>query len=136
MSELLSVVIPAYNEGVGIDEALDRTVAALTNAGIAFEIVCIDDGSTDDTLARAQAVSARAPAVRVIQNPQNLGSAETILKGFELSNGELVMHNGVDLPFAPEDTPMVMERMRAGADVVVVQRRNRHAYGFLRKITS
>jgi hypothetical protein len=52
------------------------------------------------------------------------------------ATGELIMFNGVDLPFAPEDTYLVVDRMQAGADVVVVQRRNRQAYNLRRKIIS
>ncbi len=132
----VSVVIPAYNEARGIEESLRRTVTALRAQGLRFEVVLVDDGSTDDTRARAEAVAAELPEIRVHPNVQNRGGAESTIIGWRLARGEVVIQNGADLPFDPADTTRVLERVRAGADVVVVERADRQAYGVVRKVVS
>ncbi len=130
------MVIPSYNEGPGVVTALTRTVDALRAASINFEVVFVDDGSTDDTAEQAEAVAARSPELRILRNPHNLGCIGALLRGFSEARGEFVTFNGTDLPFAPEDTMVALERMLSGADVVVVQRRNRQAYHLRRKVIS
>jgi dolichol-phosphate mannosyltransferase len=133
---LLSVVIPSYNEGTGVVTALERTIAALHDSSIDFEVVFMDDASTDDTLEVAEAIAAHHPEVRIIRNERNLGCTGALLRGFSAARGEFVTFNGTDLPFAPEDTAAMLEPMQSGADVVVVQRRNRQAYKLRRKVVS
>jgi glycosyltransferase involved in cell wall biosynthesis len=132
----LSIILPAYNEGPAVVEAIEHYAACAGHWGIASELLVIDDGSRDDTLCLAEAAARRHSAVRVLSNPTNLGQAATLLRGFRASRGRVTMHNAADLPFAPEDTPRVLASLRGGADVVVVQRTNRHAYGLFRKLTS
>jgi glycosyltransferase involved in cell wall biosynthesis len=132
----LSIILPAYNEGPAVVEAIEHYAACADHWGIASELLVIDDGSRDDTLCLAEAAARRHSGVRVLSNPTNLGQAATLLRGFRASRGQVTMHNGADLPFAPEDTPRVLACLRGGADVVVVQRTNRQAYGLFRKLTS
>jgi dolichol-phosphate mannosyltransferase len=132
----ISVVLPAYNEEAAVAGALDTYVRALALCSASFELLVIDDGSTDGTLAEAKRAAASNPEVRVLSNERNLGQVATILRGLRESRGEFVMHNGVDLPFDPADTANVLERLRCGADVVVVERTGRQAYSALRKLVS
>lgn len=132
----LSIVLPAYNEGKAIGEAIDRYLTALRHLGYGFEIIVINDGSSDNTLMAAQEIAKNNTQVRVYSNDKNLGVVKTVLRGFSLARGEVVMHNGADLPFDPADTAGVMQKIYAGADVVVVERSNRAAYGIIRKLLS
>jgi glycosyltransferase involved in cell wall biosynthesis len=132
----LSVILPAYNEGPAVAEAIGRYLRALEACCRGFEIIVIDDGSRDDTLAAAEKAAEGHVEVRVLRNPKNLGQVGTILRGFSEARGQVMMHNGMDLPFGPEDTSAVLERLRDGADVVVVERADRQAYGLFRKIIS
>jgi glycosyltransferase involved in cell wall biosynthesis len=132
----LSIILPAYNEESAVAGAVETYLRALAECGASFEIVVIDDGSTDGTFAAAERCAASHPAVRVLRNERNLGQVATILRGLEESRGEFVMHNGIDLPFDPGCTGKVLARLRDGADVVVVERTDRRAYGTVRKLVS
>jgi len=132
----LSIVLPAYNEESAVAGAVATYLRALEECATSFEIVVIDDGSADGTFAAAERAAAGHPAVRVLRNERNLGQVATVLRGIEESLGEFVMHNGIDLPFDPGDTGKVLARLRDGADVVVVERADRRAYGVVRKLVS
>lgn len=132
----LSLILPAYNEGAAVRDAIERSATALARCCRGFEIVVVNDGSTDDTLAVAQEAAAKHKQVRILSNERNLGQVGAVLRGFAEAQGDVVMHNGTDLPFDPNDTAAVLQHIRDGADVVVVQRRNRRAYGWGRKAIS
>ena len=70
------------------------------------------------------------PEVRVYHNEKNLGQGESLKKGFQLAEGEIVMHNGFDLPFDPMELDKIKEIMSDNTDVVVVEREDRKAYSF------
>jgi len=132
----LSFVIPAYNEGEGIAGAVRRTVAALRETGRGFEVVVVDDGSADDTYPKAESIAAECPEVRVVQHPRNRGFVEAMLTGYRSAVGEVVLADAADLAFDPVDMRHVLARLDAGADVVVVERIDRAAYGLARKLIS
>ncbi|MGA2034853.1 MAG: glycosyltransferase family 2 protein [Thermoguttaceae bacterium] len=132
----VSVILPAYNEGKAVDAAIARYVPVLEACCADFELIVIDDGSTDNTLAVAQQAADRDRRVRVLYNERNLGQGASVLRGFGESRGEIVTHNGIDLSFAPESTPEILRRIREGADVVVVERTDRQAYAPVRKLIS
>jgi glycosyltransferase involved in cell wall biosynthesis len=132
----LSVVLPAYNEGEAVARAIQRNCQSLAKCCESFEVLVIDDGSRDDTRAIAQRAAQLDSRVRVLANEMNLGQAGTLLRGFAEARGQVIMHNGIDLPFDPDDTAALLDRIRQGADVVVVERIDRQAYGFFRKLTS
>jgi undecaprenyl-phosphate 4-deoxy-4-formamido-L-arabinose transferase len=132
----LSIILPAYNEGPAVVEAIEQYAACLPRLGITYELLVIDDGSRDDTRRLAEQAAQRHPGVRVLANPTNRGQVASILRGLAECRGLVAMHNGVDLPFAPSDTAGVLEYLRTGADIVVVQRSNRRAYGWFRKAVS
>jgi len=132
----LSLILPAFNEGPAVVEAIERHAACLSKLGIDYEIVIVNDGSSDNTLELAEEAAKRHDRVRVLTNPKNRGQVASILRGFAESHGRFVMHNGVDLPFDPAEIEGVLDEICQGADVVVVERRNRDAYGWFRKVTS
>ena len=132
----LSVILPAFNEGPAVVEAVERHAACLSKLGISYEIVIVNDGSSDNTLEVGEQAAKRYRGVRVLTNPKNRGQAASVLRGFAESHGTAVMHNGVDMPFDPGDIEHVWNEIGQGADVVVVERRNREAYGWFRKVTS
>ena len=132
----LSVILPAFNEGAAVTEAVERHVDRLSKLGITYEIVIVNDGSHDNTQQIAEDAAERYDRVRVLTNPTNRGQVASILRGFAESQGRVVMHNGMDMPFDPGDIELVWKGICQGADVVVVERRNREAYGWFRKVTS
>jgi glycosyltransferase involved in cell wall biosynthesis len=119
----LSVVMPAYNEERLIEETIRRSVTSLERILDDYEILLIDDCSTDRTPALADALERELPRVRAIHNPRNLRQGGCLHLGFDLARCDLVMHNAMDYPFDFDDLPPLLEQFPA-ADVVVVTRRS------------
>jgi glycosyltransferase involved in cell wall biosynthesis len=119
----LSVILPVYNEAALVDRAVRRSVSSLRELVERFEILLVDDCSTDDTGAVADAVAREHPEVRVLHNPRNLRQGGCLKMAFPLARYDLVTHNAIDYPFDFDDLPAVLERFPA-ADVVVVTRRS------------
>jgi glycosyltransferase involved in cell wall biosynthesis len=132
----LTVVLPAYNEGAAVEGAVNECRGALAECCRGFEIIVVNDGSKDDTRAVAEKLAADHAEVRLLNHAVNRGQVAALLTGMAQARGRVVTHNGVDLPFDPRDTGRMLELFRRGADVVVVQRANREAYGPVRKVIS
>ncbi|HJT31190.1 MAG TPA: glycosyltransferase family 2 protein, partial [Pirellulales bacterium] len=137
MSVDLSIVLPGYNECESLPAAVEAYRRACEAAGLReYELIIVDDGSTDGMGEVAAQLAAADPRIRVIAHAVNRGQVEAILTGFRAARGAVVTHNGIDLPFDPFDLPRVWQRFAEGADVVVVERRGRRAYGWGRKLLS
>ena len=132
MTPELSIVLPAYNERRGLAAAVETYLRELPAFVPDFELVVVNDASTDGTGDVADTLAAGDARVRVLHHATNCGQVAAILNGFRAARGRVVTHNGIDLPFHPRDTAGPLERLRAGADVVVVERIDRRAYGFTR----
>lgn len=134
----LSVVLPAYNEEACLSDAVQTYLDYFRDAGMNnFQIVIVDDGSRDGTGRQAdELAAAHGPRVVTIHHPRNLGHPAAMLHGFQAASGKIVTHNGVDLPFHPRDIAKVLPLFDDGADVVVVERADRSAYGITRKVVS
>lgn len=129
----LSVVIPAYNEEDSVTTTVERAVAALRRWCAAFEIIIVDDGSTDQTGRRAAELAARYAEVSVLRNATNLGQGPSLVAGLARARHEVVTHNAMDYPFHLDDLPAVLPLL-ATADVVVVARRSRPESSLYRRI--
>lgn len=132
----LSVVLPGYNERAALEAAVNAYRSALERDGIDFELLVIDDASADGMGRLADRLAAGDPRVRVIHHRHNQGQVAGILRGFREARGRYVTHNGMDLPFHPDDTVKPLLLLRDGADVVVVERTDRKSYDIVRKFLS
>jgi dolichyl-phosphate beta-glucosyltransferase len=137
----LSVVIPAFNEAA----RLPATLAALADVAPTWpfnaEVVLVDDGSTDATAAVMDAFAAGHDDVRVVRQPRNLGKGAAVTAGVLAACGRFVVFFDADLSYPLEAVPEAVERLEAGADVVVGARdlhpdAGRAAYSPLRRATS
>jgi len=135
-TQKLSVILPGYNEKASVRSVIARYCATLDRRGVDYEIIVIDDASTDGMTSEVYAIAAETPQVRIIHNPANLGQARSILVGFSAARGDVLTHNAFDLAFAPEDSGRALDLLESGADVVVVQRANRNGYDWKRKLLS
>ena len=99
---VLSVVIPAYNEGAGIDTLLVRLLPVLEKLVPQFEIIFIDDGSKDDTLARLHRAADSDARVRAISFSRNFGKEIAIAAGLDHTTGDAVVIMDADLQHPPE----------------------------------
>lgn len=111
----LSVVLPARNEAANLPGVVAEALAAMARGGIDGELIVIDDGSTDDTLAVAGALS--GPRVRVVAFPANRGRAHAIAEGFDQAAGWAVAVMDSDGQYDPDDLGALMAALAAGADL-------------------
>jgi len=130
-----SVAVMCYNERETLKPMVERTMAVLAKNAEPFEIVIIDDGSTDGSDEVARRLAAAYPQVRLHRHPTNEGIGQVLRDGYQLTRGAAVAVLPADLQFAPEDLPVAMDALRAGADVVCVHRAARKDPG-LRKVIS
>lgn len=127
--------MPGFNEEASVEYAVDRMRDALDRLGYDFEIIVIDDGSTDRTGAIADRLAANNGRVRVLHNERNLNYGISLQRGIEAARCEWLLHDGMDLPLAPEDIARFVEHF-AEADVVVVRRANLQSHSPWRRVTS
>jgi glycosyltransferase involved in cell wall biosynthesis len=121
----LSVVIPIRDEAASIDE-LHRELAATLNAwGRPYEIIVIDDGSTDESFEILSRVQAADPHVRLIRFRRNFGQTAAFAAGFEHARGRFIVTSDGDLQNDPRDIPAMVEELERGADVVCGWRKDR-----------
>src|SRR5690349_3501823 len=122
----LSVVIPVYNEELGLAALFDRLYPALDALAIDYEIVFIDDGSRDRSASLlAQQFELRPDVTRVVLLNGNFGQHRAILAGFEHCRGDRVLTLDADLQNPPEDIRLLLSAMDEGFDCVGTVRRNR-----------
>jgi undecaprenyl-phosphate 4-deoxy-4-formamido-L-arabinose transferase len=114
----LSVVIPVFNEEENLPELLDRLTATLVPLGKTYEIVLVNDGSRDGSLAFLRDASARDPHLVVVDFNRNYGQHAAVFAGFESSRGEIVVTLDADLQNPPEEIPKLVAKMEEGFDVV------------------
>ena len=119
---LLSVVVPMKNEAQGLDRLFARLLAVLNGLGTGFEVVAVDDGSTDDTFARLRAVSAGNPAVRAVSLSRNFGKEIAVYAGLAHTRGAAVVVMDADLQHPPEAISRLVEVWRQGVPVVYARR--------------
>lgn len=132
----LSIVVPVYNEEAALPALFARLYPALDALGTPYEVVFVDDGSRDRSVAvlRAQHDVRRAET-RVVMLQRNFGQHGAILAGFEHARGDAVITLDADLQNPPEEIPRLLEALRAGHDYVGTIRRGRQDH-WLRRLFS
>jgi glycosyltransferase involved in cell wall biosynthesis len=113
----VSVVIPAYNEEKSIENVISRTEKTLEALNLPYEVIVVDDGSTDKTRFLAE-----RHKVTVLSNGNNHGKAYALRRGLEDINGELVVTMDADGSHRPEEIKCLIEPLMRGADVVMGSR--------------
>ena len=131
----ISIVLPAYNEQPNVERTVLRTIEVVRPLFERFEIIIVDDASTDGTLQIARELALRHGEVRVIHNERNLGQGACQLLGFARARYELITHNGMDYCFDFNDLPKMLDMMK-GADVVCAARTGRPGYTLYRRFIS
>jgi undecaprenyl-phosphate 4-deoxy-4-formamido-L-arabinose transferase len=113
----ISVVIPVFNEAASLRELYARAVEALDGAGRSFELIFVDDGSTDTTFAELERLHAADGRVRAVRFKRNFGQHSAMHAGLVRARGEVLVTMDGDLQNSPEDLPRLVEAVEAGADV-------------------
>lgn len=131
---LISLIVPLYNEQDAIDRFFDAVVPVLESIdGTRFEIVCINDGSSDGTLDRLIAASAVERRIRVIDLTRNFGKEAALTAGIDEAVGDAVIPIDADLQDPPSLIPVMVEHWRNGAEVVAAKRTNRASDTFAKR---
>jgi undecaprenyl-phosphate 4-deoxy-4-formamido-L-arabinose transferase len=122
----VSVVVTLLNEAASLDELYRRTVAAVEELGLPFELIFVDDGSTDGSFAVLERLHGADPRVRVVRFKRNFGQHPAMHAGLVRARGEIVVTMDGDLQNVPEDIPRLVAAIRAGSDVASGRRVARH----------
>ena len=128
-SNSLAVVAPFYNEGAHVARFLDRLIAVLAKLNIDWTVVCINDGSVDDTLAHLIEVHKREPRVKVIDFSRNFGKEYALTAGLDHCEADAVVLMDSDLQHPPEMLPAMLAKWREGYEVVYMVRQSRGDVG-------
>lgn len=132
----LSVVLPVFNELENLDILHQQLKVVLTGLGRSFEIIYVDDGSTDGSSAKLQELAARDDTVIVIQLRRNFGQTAALSAGIDWARGEVVVCQDADLQNDPADIPRLLKKLDEGYDLVSGWRKNRQDHWLWRKSTS
>src|SRR5580698_6564606 len=132
----LSVVVPFFNEQDSVGPLYLAIVQAVEHLGISFEIVLVDDGSTDATLARAVSLARADARVRVVKFRRNYGQTAAMAAGVEHATGTIIVTMDGDLQNDPADIEHFLAKMDEGFDIVVGWRHDRQDKLVSRKIPS
>ena len=113
----VSVVVTVYNEAACVEELYRRAIAALGPGRQTFELIFVDDGSTDGTFPILERLHAGDPRVRVVRFKRNFGQHPAMHAGLSRARGDIVVTMDGDLQNAPEDIPRLVDAVEAGSDV-------------------
>jgi dolichol-phosphate mannosyltransferase len=122
---LISVVVPIHDEGAVLPALLERLGRAAAAWGEPYELVFVDDGSRDDSLAQLRAAADRDPHVVVVKLSRNFGHQAAISAGMQQAGGDAVILMDGDLQDPPEELARFLAKWREGYDVVYAVRRKR-----------
>jgi glycosyltransferase involved in cell wall biosynthesis len=131
----LSVVVPLFNEEDNVAVLAAEIARALDPLGVTYEVLWVDDGSTDRSLERLRALAGADPHARLLRHRRNAGQSAALASGFRAARGELVATLDADLQNDPADLPRLLAKLDEGFDVVSGVRVDRHD-SFTRKASS
>lgn len=123
--KLLSIIVPVYNEESVLREFSDRLMPVLEGLGTAYEVVFVNDGSTDGSAEVLAGLAAQSPRVKVINFRRNHGQTSAMMAGLDHSRGDVIVPIDADLQNDPQDIPRLLERLDEGFDLVSGWRKDR-----------
>lgn len=121
----VSIIAPVYNEEENVDMLCEALDAALSKLDRSYEVVLVDDGSSDSTWPKLKTNADKYPYLTVLRLRRNFGQTAAMSAGFHASRGKVVITIDADLQNDPEDIPKLLARIDAGADVVSGWRKDR-----------
>jgi len=133
---MLSVVIPAYNEEENVPILYEKLKKVLDGLGQDYEIIFVDDGSTDGTYQRLKQLAEKDSQLKIIRFKRNYGQTAAMSAGFEHAKGDVIITLDADLQNDPEDIPLLLEKLEEGYHVVSGWRKDRKDPFLSRKLPS
>jgi glycosyltransferase involved in cell wall biosynthesis len=132
----LSIVIPLYNEQASVGPLCEAIVREVAPTAETFEVLLVDDGSTDDTFGQAREVARQDDRFEVIRLKKNFGQTAALHAGFDRAAGAIIVTLDGDLQNDPADIGRVVDKVREGYDVVAGYRENRTESFLTRELPS
>jgi len=133
----LSIIIPIYNEEKSILRLYQKLKKVLSNLNMQYEIIAVNDGSTDDSYKVLKEISQNDSNFKVIDFRKNFGQTAAISAGIDISKGEIIIPIDADLENKPEDIPNLLNKLNEGYDIVSGWRKDRWKESFFtRRLTS
>ena len=133
---MLSIVVPVYNEEENVRPLFEKIQAVCETIGDTYEVLFVDDGSSDATFAVLSELSKRVPQVVVIRFKENAGQTAAMAAGFEFARGERIVSMDGDLQNDPVDVPKLLEKLDEGYDLVCGWRKERQDKFLTRRVPS
>ncbi|MBQ2769808.1 MAG: glycosyltransferase family 2 protein [Clostridia bacterium] len=134
--QLLSLVIPVFNEEEVLMDSFVRMDAAMQATGHPYEIIYVNDGSRDDTMKQLRKIADGRAYVKVFSFSRNFGHQTAVTCGMDHAKGQALIIIDVDLQDPPELIPAMVEQWKGGADIVYGKRLKRKGETFMKKFTA
>jgi len=132
----LSIVIPLFNEAESIQPLYAKLTQTLGSLKLEYEIIFVNDGSTDDTYAALSRVAAQDSKAKVVNFRRNFGQTAAMAAGFDHARGRVIIPMDGDLQNDPVDIPLLLAKLEEGYDIVSGWRKDRQDKEVLRKVAS
>jgi len=132
----LSIVIPVYNEKENMSHLYSRLNKTLPGLKITYEVILIDDGSTDGTYVELQKIHKKNSSYKIIRFRRNFGQTSAMSAGFHYSSGDIVITLDGDLQNDPKDIPAILKKLDEGYDIVSGWRKDRKDKAVSRRFPS
>jgi polyisoprenyl-phosphate glycosyltransferase len=136
MTKKISIVVPACNEEGNIPVLVDALENVLSKLNYDYQLIFVDDGSTDGTLALLKAISISKPHIRYIGLSRNFGHQNALKAGLDLAGGDAVIMMDGDMQHPPELIPIMLEEWEAGNDIVYTIRKDHQDMPMMKRKTS
>ena len=132
----ISIVAPFHNEEENVDEFFNRVLPIIRAESDSIEVVCVNDGSSDTTLAQLRWWREKEPVVRVVNLSRNFGKENALTAGLDHATGDVIIPMDSDLQDPPELIPQMIEKWREGDDVVYARRTVRNTDTLAKRMTA
>lgn len=136
-TKLITIVAPFYNEGLGVDDFYQALLPVMADLQpTRFEVVCVDDGSSDDTLSRLIELTQRDARFVVVELSRNFGKEAALTAGIDCASGDAVVPIDADLQDPPGLIAEMVAHWQQGAEVVQARRTDRSSDSFLKRTSA
>ena len=132
----ISIVIPLYNETANVVELHAELTKVLSQQEYSYELILVDDGSTDDTCKKLEAIHSKDSCVSVVRLRKNFGQTAAFVAGFDRSRGRIIVTSDGDLQNDPSDIPHLVDQLANGNDIVCGWRKDRQDTWLTRRLPS
>jgi glycosyltransferase involved in cell wall biosynthesis len=133
---VLSMVVPVYNEAANLEAFFARLIPVLERLGVLYEVVAVNDGSSDDSLGRLLKIREQLPVLKIVNLSRNFGKDIALSAGIDHASGDAVIPIDADLQDPPELIGEMVAKWHEGFDVVYGQRISRESDTFGKQITA